>query len=88
VALWHSGIVNRWQAWDSEPLAGIMPFWVWDESAVNAEWMTLPLPAETPAGEYLVLMGVYRADTGERATLAELQDFGSRRYWLATLTVK
>jgi hypothetical protein len=80
-----SGIVAQW---DREPSAGVLPFWVWDESAVQSEFITLSLPPDTPAGEYLLLVGVYRADTGERATLTGSADFGNRRYWLSTITVK
>lgn len=54
---------------DQPPLAGAYPTSLWDPGEIIADEITLPLPAELPAGQYQLVVGLYRFDTGQRLTV-------------------
>lgn len=51
---------------DGFPVVGFRPMTSWAEGESIADYHWLELPADRPAGEYQVRVGLYRADTGER----------------------
>lgn len=55
-----------WAQDDSAPANWARPTKGWDEGEVVRDAHTLTLPADMPPGEYLLCIGMYRADTLER----------------------
>lgn len=55
---------------DSPPRAGKYPTSVWDAGEVIADLHTISLPADLPAGEYQVAVGLYDPMTGQRVGVA------------------
>lgn len=51
---------------DGDPRQGRYPTWAWNRGEWIADTWTFTLPQEIPAGEYQILTGFYRRDTGER----------------------
>jgi hypothetical protein len=51
---------------DGFPVVGFRPMTSWAKGEPIADYHWLELPADRPAGEYQVRVGLYRADTGER----------------------
>jgi hypothetical protein len=51
---------------DGYPLRGLSPFWLWDAGQVLLDRRTLSLPADSPAGNYTVAVGLYDPETGQR----------------------
>ncbi len=56
---------RTWAQRDSEPMAGLSPFSVWQEGEPVSDHHGLLVPAGTPPGDYQLRLGVYRA-TDER----------------------
>jgi uncharacterized membrane protein len=52
--------------WDSVPGGGLLPTTNWLEGEVIADEYEVPIKAGAPPGEYLVVIGMYEASTGER----------------------
>jgi 4-amino-4-deoxy-L-arabinose transferase-like glycosyltransferase len=51
---------------DSEPLVGLRPTTSWPVGEPIADRYGLRLPADLPAGDYRLVLGFYRPETGER----------------------
>jgi hypothetical protein len=51
---------------DFFPVDGLRPTTGWREGEVLADRYNLPLPSDLPEGEYLLNVGLYDADSGER----------------------
>ncbi len=51
---------------DAEPLGGFPPFTAWPLGARVPDTLTLALPADTPAGTYSLVTGLYDPVSGER----------------------
>lgn len=51
---------------DAEPLGGFPPFTAWPAGARVPDTLTLNLPADTPAGTYTLVTGLYDPVSGER----------------------
>ena len=67
--LWPDGTCCAWQA-DAMPRGGTYPTTRWRPGEVVTDSYTLALPA----GEYIIEVGLYRAETGERLTVGPGQD--------------
>ncbi|MFQ5595176.1 MAG: glycosyltransferase family 39 protein [Anaerolineae bacterium] len=55
-----------WAQDDSEPCRRFYPTSTWDEGEVVRDQYTIPIPAETPPGDYQLIMGLYDWQTLER----------------------
>ncbi len=73
---------------DEAPLAGTDPFWIWRSGETVSEPITLDIPPQAKAGNYLLLAGLYNADTGERLPISGAPDFGSARLRLAQVDIR
>ncbi|MCJ7667563.1 MAG: phospholipid carrier-dependent glycosyltransferase, partial [Anaerolineae bacterium] len=51
---------------DSQPQNGFRPTSTWTAGEEVADYHGLPLPADIPAGEYWLEVGLYEAATGKR----------------------
>ncbi|HOU40866.1 MAG TPA: hypothetical protein PK829_06325, partial [Promineifilum sp.] len=67
------GTCCAWQA-DAMPRGGTYPTTRWRPGEVVTDSYTITLPTDLPAGEYVVEVGLYRAETGERLTTATGED--------------
>jgi hypothetical protein len=56
---------------DSPPQAGSYPTSFWDTDETIVDNHTIPLPDNLPAGEYTVVVGLYRYETGERLPITQ-----------------
>ena len=70
VHLRDAGDHNVAQA-DSPPQAGTYPTSFWDAGETVVDNHTLAVPEHLPAGDYKVVVGLYRLDTGERLAIAQ-----------------
>lgn len=52
--------------WDSQPCGGAYPTSLWDRGEVVKDEHELPLPADMPAGEYQIAVGMYLLETMQR----------------------
>jgi 4-amino-4-deoxy-L-arabinose transferase-like glycosyltransferase len=77
-----------WAQDDHEPLRGGCPTSLWLPGRLLRDRYELVLPADTPAGEYLLEVGMYRWETGERLPVSgDGADPESRRILLGTVQV-
>ncbi|MFN3761730.1 MAG: hypothetical protein ACK4WK_00830 [Anaerolineae bacterium] len=77
-----------WAQDDHEPLRGGCPTSLWLPGRLMRDRYELALPADTPAGEYLLEIGMYRWDTGERLPVSgDGADPDARRILLGTVRV-
>ena len=60
---------NRVAQDDSEPQAGLAPTSSWRPGQTIVDRHTLEIPAQTPAGAYRFVVGMYHIDTGQRLPL-------------------
>ena len=74
--------------WDGQPRQGTYPFWVWQPHETLSETATLPIPADAPPGEYLLLVGVYDGQTGARLNILGGDDYGNSRLIVARITIR
>jgi hypothetical protein len=51
---------------DSQPMDGAYPTAVWDAGEVVADFYSISLPPDLPAGGYRLRIGLYRLESGER----------------------
>lgn len=79
-----AGILSQW---DAAPRAGTYPFWVWRPDEVVEIPVRLEIPAEASADDYVVLIGLYDGETGQRAAIGYAPDYGSSRMHVATIHV-
>ncbi|MCX8066272.1 MAG: glycosyltransferase family 39 protein [Anaerolineae bacterium] len=78
-----------WAQDDHEPLRGGCPTSLWISGRLLRDRYELILPADTPAGEYLLEVGMYRWDTGERLPVSgDGADPPNRRILLGTVKVE
>lgn len=78
-----------WAQDDHEPLRGGCPTSLWLPGRLLRDRYELTLPAETPAGEYLLEVGMYRWNTGERLPVSgDGADPQARRILLTTVRVE
>lgn len=78
-----------WAQDDHEPLRGGCPTSLWLPGRLLRDRYELALPADAPAGEYLLEVGMYRWDTGERLPVSgDGADSESRRILLGTVRVR
>lgn len=61
--------------WDSQPLGGHFPTGQWPPGEIITDMVRLPLPADLPPGDYTLITGMYRLDTGERLLVSEGGDY-------------
>ncbi len=73
---------------DGVPRGGTYPFWVWQEGEFVRDEVALTLPADAAPGEYLLLVGIYDGQTGERLPIVGGDDLGSSRLILGPITVR
>jgi hypothetical protein len=59
---------------DSPPLKGAWPTSRWVKDEVVVDEVLVAVPSDFPAGFYKVIIGLYRADTGQRLVLPDGQD--------------
>ncbi len=77
-----------WAQDDHEPLRGGCPTSLWLPGRLLRDRYELALPADTPAGEYILEVGMYRWDTGERLSVSgDGADPESRRILLGRVRV-
>jgi mannosyltransferase len=72
---------------DGEPGGGLRPTDGWTPGEVVADNHGLFLPADAPEGSYMLMVGLYDADNGERLPITRGEDAGDRRLALATVEV-
>lgn len=78
-----------WGQDDHEPLRGHCPTSLWLPGRLLRDRYELVFPADTPAGEYLLEVGMYRWDTGERLPVSgDGADPEARRILLGTVRVE
>ena len=87
---WNPATGNPvWAQDDHEPLRGGCPTSLWLPGRLLRDRYELVLPPDTPAGEYVLEVGMYRWDTGERLPVSgDGADPGARRIVLGTVRVK
>jgi hypothetical protein len=71
---------------DAPPLNGFAPTTLWPAGLVQADALTLPLPADLPPGEYTLLIGLYDPATYARLPVEPAAANDALR--LGTLTVQ
>ncbi len=77
-----------WAQDDHEPLRGGCPTSLWLPGRLLRDRYELVLPTDTPAGEYLLEVGMYRWDTGERLPVSgDGADPQNRRILLGTVKI-
>jgi hypothetical protein len=59
---------------DQPPLGGTYPTSLWDPGEIIADEILVPLPAELPAGEYRLVIGMYEFETGARLPVPGRED--------------
>lgn len=62
-------------SWDSQPLGAYFPTSQWPTNEIVTDIVQLPIPAETPLGDYTLITGMYRLDTLERLRTADGSDY-------------
>ncbi|MBC7227146.1 MAG: glycosyltransferase family 39 protein [Thermoflexales bacterium] len=78
-----------WAQDDHEPLRGGCPTSLWLPGRLLRDRYELVLPADAPAGEYLLEVGMYRWDTGERLPVSgDGADPENRRILLGVVRVR
>jgi hypothetical protein len=70
---------------DQPPLDGAYPTSLWDPDEIIADTIEVPLPADLPAGEYDLVVGLYDFNTGVRLTVPGSSD---NSLMLGTIEVK
>ncbi|MGQ9803974.1 MAG: glycosyltransferase family 39 protein [Anaerolineae bacterium] len=88
-AAWNPATGNPvWAQDDHEPLRGGCPTSLWLPGRLLRDRYELTLPVEAPAGEYLLEVGMYRWNTGERLPVSgNGADPETRRILLTTVRV-
>ncbi len=77
-----------WAQDDHEPVGGACPTSLWLPGRPLRDRYELVLPPDTPAGEYVLEVGMYRWDTGERLPVSgDGADPEARRILLTTVRV-
>ena len=56
---------------DSPPTSGMYPTSVWDAGESIADFHTIVLPTDLPAGNYTIAMGLYDPQTGQRLPIMD-----------------
>lgn len=78
-----------WAQHDQPPLGGLCPTPFWRPASPIRDEYHLSVASDTPAGEYLLEVGMYRPATGERLPVSgDGADVGERRILLGTLNVR
>ncbi len=62
-----------WGQKDNQPAGGTYPTSFWDEGEVVKDEYELVVKGETPPGEYLLEVGMYLAETGERLLVYNIE---------------
>ena len=76
---------------DSEPVGGLRPTTTWDEGEVVHDRVGVLLPTDLPAGEYQILVGMYRPESGERLPITiagKAEPLGTGSIPLAVIQVR
>lgn len=77
-----------WAQMDNPPRGGNYPTSFWDPGEVISDRYEIPLPSDTPLGEYLIEVGLYLPSTGERLpVLDEAEQVLGNRVLLDTVAV-
>ncbi|MBX6772828.1 MAG: glycosyltransferase family 39 protein [Chloroflexi bacterium] len=63
---------------DAPPLQGAFPTSRWRRGEIVIDRYAVPLPANTPAGSYLVEVGLYRPSNGQRLTVGPIPEADNR----------
>jgi hypothetical protein len=56
---------------DQPPLAGTYPTGLWDVGEIIVDEIVVSLPANLPAGEYRIIVGMYDFETGQRLNIPD-----------------
>jgi hypothetical protein len=56
---------------DQPPLAGTYPTSLWDVGEIIVDEIVVSLPANLPAGEYRIIVGMYDFETGQRLNIPD-----------------
>jgi len=59
---------------DSQPQDGTYPTSFWDSGEIVPDWYELPIPLDTPPGDYAIALGLYRLADGTRLPVVGLGD--------------
>ena len=70
---------------DSMPLANSYPTSIWDAGETVLTEMSVPMPADSPAGPYQLLVGLYLWQTGERLPVTAAERVIDDRLLLTTV---
>lgn len=73
---------------DAAPRRGTYPFWVWSDGEIVIDKLQIQTSTAIPAGDYLLLIGIYDSATGQRLTLSGEDNFGADRLLLQSITFK
>ncbi len=64
---------------DGIPRAGRYPTWAWTAGERIVDEWQLAIPASLPSGEYVIKIGFYRQDTGERLPVLQNGEVNEER---------
>ena len=78
---------NAVAGWDGQPRSGEAPTLLWVPGEVIEDSVTLALPGDLPAGEYMVEVGVYRATDLARCLTLDRDGAPVSRVMLGTVRV-
>ncbi len=81
VQLLDAATGNRVAGFDSQPVRGEWPSSRWAVGEVVVDDYLVAIPPDLPPGHYLIIVGLYHPQTGERLTLSDGQD-----HWLLPWT--
>jgi hypothetical protein len=80
---------------DSQPSGGSRPAHTWTVGEVNPDPIGILIPAETPGGEYQIVVGMYHPGTGQRlpveaegTTMSVPEILGGDSIELGTIQIK
>lgn len=73
---------------DIEPGGPLQPFWTWQPGQQGTTSFALPLPADLPPGDYLILIGLYTLNDGQRLPITAGVDFGASRVLITSFEVR
>jgi len=79
---------RRWAQHDAQPVFGMVPTTRWETNELVRDHHTLDLPADLPAGEYHILVGLYQVDTVVNLeVLDEMKNPQGQRFLLETVAL-
>ena len=79
---------NAVTGWDGQPRNGEVPTLVWVPGETIEDLVTLAMPGDTPAGDYAVEVGMYRASDLARCLTLNQDGVPVRHLMLGTVRVE